>query len=177
MILEYRGIFTSREAGETTHHAVGTLSLELTKRLDLDVSFIWDRITNPTVGSDGVQPKPDDFRLVLGLGIDFSIHLVSRFYDKSSADKAQKEFDAVFKEGKKPVDIKTKKMSKAIWKAASLLNESGLVSTGSEARRIIKQGGFKVEGKTLLDENAEIDISKPVLLQKGKKDFIKVVKK
>jgi len=71
LILEYRGIFTSREAGETTHHAVGTLSLELTKRLDLDVSFIWDRITNPTVGADGVQPKPDDFRLVLGLGIDF----------------------------------------------------------------------------------------------------------
>ena len=71
LILEYRGQYTSREVGETTHHAVGTLSLELTKRFDLDVSLIWDRISNPKVGSNGVQPKPDDFRLVVGLGTHF----------------------------------------------------------------------------------------------------------
>jgi hypothetical protein len=71
LILEYRGQYTSREVGETTHHAVGTLSLELTKRFDLDVSLIWDRISNPKVGSNGVQPKPDDFRLVVGLGAHF----------------------------------------------------------------------------------------------------------
>jgi len=35
------------------------------------VSLIWDRISNPKVGSDGVQPKPDDFRLVVGLGAHF----------------------------------------------------------------------------------------------------------
>jgi putative salt-induced outer membrane protein YdiY len=70
-ILEYRGQYTSREVGETTHHGVSTLSLELTKRFDLDVSFVWDRISNPKVGSDLVEPKPDDFRLVVGLGVDF----------------------------------------------------------------------------------------------------------
>lgn len=71
LILEYRGQYTSKEVGETTHHSVATLSLELTKRFDLDVSLIWDRIAQPKIGSDGVQPKPDDFRLVLGLGVDF----------------------------------------------------------------------------------------------------------
>lgn len=71
LILEYRGQYTSQKVGETTHHAVGTLSLELTKRFDLDVSFIWDRITNPQVSADGTQPQPDDYRLVLGLGMDF----------------------------------------------------------------------------------------------------------
>ncbi|MCW5554579.1 MAG: DUF481 domain-containing protein [Verrucomicrobiae bacterium] len=71
LILEYRGQYTSKEVGETTHHSVATLSLELTKRFDLDVSLIWDRIAQPKVGSDGVQPKQDDFRLVLGLGVDF----------------------------------------------------------------------------------------------------------
>jgi putative salt-induced outer membrane protein YdiY len=71
LILEYRGQYTSREAGESTHHAVSTLSLELTKRFDLDVSFTWDRISNPKVGADGVQPNPDDVRLVVGLGVDF----------------------------------------------------------------------------------------------------------
>lgn len=70
-LLEYRGIYTSKEVGETTHHAAGTLSLELTKRFDLNVSLTWDRISQTKVGADGTQPKPDDFRLVLGLGVDF----------------------------------------------------------------------------------------------------------
>ena len=70
-VLEYRGQYTSRQVGETTHHSISTLSLELTKRFDLDVSFVWDRISQPKVGSDGIQPKPDDYRLVVGLGVDF----------------------------------------------------------------------------------------------------------
>lgn len=71
LILEYRGQYTSREVGETTHHSVNTLSLELTKRFDLDVSFIWDRIAQPKIGADGTRPKPDDFRLVVGVGWNF----------------------------------------------------------------------------------------------------------
>lgn len=70
-LLEYRGQYTSRQVGETTHHSVSTLSLELTKRFDLDVSLVWDRISNPKVGADGVPPKADDFRLMVGLGVDF----------------------------------------------------------------------------------------------------------
>jgi hypothetical protein len=69
--LEYRGQYTSRQVGETTHHSVSTLSLELTKRFAVDVSLVWDRISQPKVGADGLAPTPDDFRLVLGLGVDF----------------------------------------------------------------------------------------------------------
>lgn len=71
MIIEYRGQYTSREAGETTHHSVGTLSFELTKRLDLDVSLVWDRISRPKPDANGITRKPDDFRLIFGLGLDF----------------------------------------------------------------------------------------------------------
>ncbi|MBL9136138.1 MAG: DUF481 domain-containing protein [Verrucomicrobiales bacterium] len=68
---EYRGQYTSQQVGETTHHSVTTLSLDITERIDLDVSFVWDRISQPSIGEDGVQPKPDDFRLILGIGLDF----------------------------------------------------------------------------------------------------------
>jgi putative salt-induced outer membrane protein YdiY len=67
----YRGQYTSQAVGETTHHADSTLSLEITKRSDLDVSLIWDRISQPKVGADGIEPEPDDFRLVVGLGLAF----------------------------------------------------------------------------------------------------------
>jgi putative salt-induced outer membrane protein YdiY len=70
-MLQYRGQYTSREVGETTHHGVSTLSVDLNKRLTLDLSGIWDRISDPKVGADGVQPKPDDFSLVVGLGVHF----------------------------------------------------------------------------------------------------------
>jgi putative salt-induced outer membrane protein YdiY len=70
-LVQYRGQFTRREVGETTHHAVSTLSLDLTRRLDLDVSLVWDRISVPKVGADGKTPKPDDFRLVVGAGVEF----------------------------------------------------------------------------------------------------------
>jgi len=70
-ILEYRGQYTSKEVGETTHHAVATFSVDVTKQLDLDVSLTWDRISNPKIGADGIEPKPDDLRLIVGLGLDF----------------------------------------------------------------------------------------------------------
>ena len=42
-----------------------------TKRLDLDVSVVWDRTQNPKQESSGAVPKQDDFRLTLGLGVRF----------------------------------------------------------------------------------------------------------
>jgi putative salt-induced outer membrane protein YdiY len=71
LMLEYRGQFTSKEAGGTTHHAVTTLSVDVTKRLDVDFSFVWDRTNNPTAGADGVLPEKDDYRFVVSLALDF----------------------------------------------------------------------------------------------------------
>ena len=70
-VLEYRGQFSGRETGNNTHHAVATLEFKIHKRLDLDVSFTWDRVANPETDASGHTPSKDDFRLNLGLGIDF----------------------------------------------------------------------------------------------------------
>lgn len=71
LILEYRGQLTRKETGNDTHHAVATLEFEIHKKLTLDVSFVWDRISNPQADSTGVVPKPDDFRLITSLGVNF----------------------------------------------------------------------------------------------------------
>ena len=70
-IFEYRGQYTDRDVGETFHHTVATLELDLTKRFEFDVSLVWDRIQSPQPESDGTIPKQDDLRLVLGLGVRF----------------------------------------------------------------------------------------------------------
>ena len=63
--------FLDEESGSYQHHLLTTLSTELTGRLDLDVSFIWDRIQKPQVRADGSVPEKDDYRFMLGLGFEF----------------------------------------------------------------------------------------------------------
>jgi putative salt-induced outer membrane protein YdiY len=70
-IFEYRGQLTSKETGSNTHHAVSTLEFEIHKRLKLDLSLIWDRISSPKTTGEGVTPVPDDYQLITSLGIDF----------------------------------------------------------------------------------------------------------
>ena len=67
LILEYQGQLTRKEVGETNHHMVSTLEIEVTRQFDLDLRFEWDRISNPKVGSDGIEPQPDDFSLMVSL--------------------------------------------------------------------------------------------------------------
>jgi len=67
----YRGTFTSEEAGLYTHHTVSTLSFEIKRHLDLDLSFIWDYLQNPQPEADGTLPHRSDYYLTLGLGVRF----------------------------------------------------------------------------------------------------------
>ena len=71
LTLEYKGQFTGQSAGETTHHALAKLSVDITKRLEVDISLTWDRTVSPELTADGTQPKSDDVRLVFGLGFQF----------------------------------------------------------------------------------------------------------
>jgi len=103
--------------------------------------------------------------------------LVTKFYDREAADLAAGEFESVFAKGNLPDDLKTQKKSKVVWNAKDLLCDTGLAASGSEAKRIIQQGGFKVDGRTVSDVNAEIDIANPRILQKGKREFVRVEKK
>jgi hypothetical protein len=61
----------SPDTEQTNHHAEVTIEFELTGDIDLDVSFIWDRIEDPETESDGSTPDTDDFRLSVGLALEF----------------------------------------------------------------------------------------------------------
>lgn len=71
LIFDYRGQITSRENGNSTHDARLTLEFEVHKRLKLDLTYIWNRITEPKTEYGGATPASDDFRLITSLGVDF----------------------------------------------------------------------------------------------------------
>jgi putative salt-induced outer membrane protein YdiY len=71
LILGYNTVIGNQDSGGYTHHAIATLETELLSWLDFDTSFIWDYVQNPTRDSDGTVPDKNDYRFVIGLGVDF----------------------------------------------------------------------------------------------------------
>ncbi len=59
------------DLGKTNHHYRSTLSFDVWGPLDFDVSFFWDRVEDPAEDDDGDQPDRDDFRLTIGIGLEF----------------------------------------------------------------------------------------------------------
>lgn len=71
LIVNYRLQYGKQESGGYTHHFLTTLENEIITDLDFDISFVWDRIQNPRPNEEGIVPKKDDLRLLIGLGFDF----------------------------------------------------------------------------------------------------------
>jgi hypothetical protein len=71
LILDYSMRLLNDENGRYTHHAIGTLSVELVNDFDLDLSYVWDRIDKPQRASDGTVPEQDDFKFIVSIAYDF----------------------------------------------------------------------------------------------------------
>jgi len=86
---------------------------------------------------------------------------------------------ALFNGGPNAGTIPTKelKIENGKLKIDDFIVQSGLVPSKSEARRTIEQGGLMVDGEKVADAKMEIDAKRgqSVMLQKGKKTFLKVV--
>ena len=64
------------------------------------------------------------------------------------------------------------------WNLVDLLVEVKLGVSKSEAKRLIEQGGVKMDGNVVKDINKEIEITnRGALIQRGKRGFVRVIKK
>lgn len=70
-LFQFQMTFLDEESGTYQHHLVTTLSTDLVGDVDFDVSLVWDRTEAPPPSADGTVPKQDDFRLTVGVGLDF----------------------------------------------------------------------------------------------------------
>ena len=104
--------------------------------------------------------------------------IVSEFHSPAEAEAAQAEFEQVFSGGNLPTDIAEIKLSAAgpTVLLSKLVAEAGLAASNSEARRLINQGGVKVDGEQIRDPKTEIgtDRTAAILLQVGKRRFARI---
>lgn len=108
--------------------------------------------------------------------------LVETYHSRDAAIKAAENFRKVFKEREIPEDVKEFALSKEMLKdgklwVVKLLVLTKLASTNSDGRRLIEQGGVKIDGARIEDANLEVKIKNGMVLQSGKRNFVKLVLK
>jgi tyrosyl-tRNA synthetase len=118
--------------------------------------------------ADGDNPRDVKFELAQ--------ELVTRFHNKEAAEKAQAEFIARFQKGAMPDEIREASVASKDGSIgiAHLLKEVGLVSSTSEAFRMIKQGAVKIDGERVEDRGLELPAATSHIYQVGKRKFAKV---
>jgi len=102
--------------------------------------------------------------------------MVGRFHDAAAAVRAEEEFLQQFRQKEIPDDIPVYRCAadKPMWVCA-LLTASGTVSSNGEARRLVQQGGVKLNGEKITDADLELPPVGEVILQAGKRRFVRVI--
>ncbi len=129
----------------------------LLTRMDLEIIASYEKDLK-----DGTNPR--DIKILLGK------ELVKMYHSEDDAEKAEQYFINTFTKKEIPDDIE--ELTPADYNIVNILIESKLAESKSEARRVIEQGGVKVNGEVIKDLDMTID--KDSVIQKGKMGFVKI---
>lgn len=123
------------------------------------------------------------YPVLLGCGVEAGMHpmeakkrlagaLVERYHGAGAAAAARVDFEQKFsKKDLGGAEMPEHRPSESpIW-IVKLLQECGAVGSGGEARRLIAQGGVKLDGVKVGDEKAQVVVVDGMVLQSGKKFF------
>ena len=109
--------------------------------------------------------NPRDFKLKL------AFEVTKTFLGEAAAEKGRERFATVIQDKERPDEIPELKPS--VYDIVTILVESKLAATKSEARRSIEQGGVKIDDKKV--SSIEEKVKKGSVVQKGKRFFVKIV--
>ena len=115
---------------------------------------------------DGTNPR--DIKMQLGREI------VELYHGKDAVKDAEDRFKLVFQRKEIPDDIKCVEVSKENLDLAEIITNNLLVKSKNEFRRLVVQGGVKVNGEKL-GNIEDLILSEEMIIQIGKKKFIKII--
>ncbi len=117
---------------------------------------------------DGMNPRDAKFEL--------AAEIVARFHDDAAAEAAKQAFISRFREGAMPDEMPelTLESDGGTLGIAHLLKGAGLVSSTSEAFRMIKQGAVRIDGERVEDRSLAIDAGSTNVYQVGRRRFARV---
>jgi tyrosyl-tRNA synthetase len=105
--------------------------------------------------------------------------VAARYHGPEAAREARGAFDRVHRERDVPEDLETCVLEAGpegtVW-IGHALARSGLAKSSSEARRLVKQGGIRVDGEVVRDPECHVSPGSHVV-QRGKRRFLRLVVK
>ena len=105
------------------------------------------------------------------LKMHLACEIVTLYHGKDAAKSAEAEFEKVFKGRGVPDEVPELKVPKGTLLVDALV-KSGLASSKSEARRLIEQGGVKMNEKTVKAVDAKVEEG---IVKVGKRKFVRLV--
>ena len=106
--------------------------------------------------------------------MDLAREIVSLYHTEEEVEQAEERFKMIFQMGQKPKDIDTVNVSKEDFDLISTVVDKGLVSSKSEFRRLLLQGGIKINDKKITMDN-DLPKEGEIVVQVGKKKFMKII--
>ncbi len=107
--------------------------------------------------------------------------VVTMYHSADEAIVAQEEFDRVHIRHERPtqidqvaIDRNLLKDGARIW-VIDLLEGSGLVASRSEAKRLISQGGVRINDERVSSVDLELEFTPPLVIQVGKRSFVEAI--
>jgi len=150
------------------------------KLLSLSDDLMWRYIDLLSLGSlehiRSWKKRVDDGENPKNIKVEFAKEIVGRLYDEKAAQNAEDNFDLRAK-GNIPEDIEEHSLSTIEIDGVNipqLLKKIGLVSSTSEAIRLIKGGGIKINGDKIVDTKFITSKGSGFTIQVGKRKFAKI---
>jgi tyrosyl-tRNA synthetase len=112
---------------------------------------------------------PKEAKLALALQI------TQRYHGQTAAKKAKEEFENIFSKKDLPQDLEEYEIEAASVKLSDLMVKAALVQSKNEARRLIEQGGVKIDSQKI-ESDFEINLPQDFILQVGKRKFKKIIR-
>jgi len=108
--------------------------------------------------------------------IELAQELIARFHGGAAADHALEDFRRRFQEGVAPEQMPEVEISctEGAIALSRVLKEAGLTASTSEAMRLIKQGGVRIDGERAEDAGLALTPGVEHVLQVGKRKFARV---
>ena len=119
-----------------------------------------------SAGDSSIE-KPRDAKAALARD------LVARFRDSESAQAAEAHFDRVFRKKQAPDELSEVEVSGEFPKLIDAIQSAGFASSRSEARRLIKQGGVKLD-EIRIEDPEQLLAAGSYVLQVGKRRFARL---
>ena len=110
------------------------------------------------------------------LKVELAKRIIADFHSPQAAQAAEDEFNRVFRNKDVPDEVEERTVASQTWPLTRMLLEVQLAASMAEARRLIEQGGVRVDGERISRADAKVDVSaeRALLVQVGKRRFLRV---